>query len=439
MHLTNTATASIILGGLALVFVIISYFGDVFTRLTEKRSRINALRIVVLAILCIVTELTATILLSLDEKSDAILWAIKILKRLSIIAKNGSILYASIIFLSFLRDGNRMIRACQVTFVTISVLLTLLLVVDVFAEFSYSVNDDGLWQRETFFALYYAFELLMLVIDLIFLIKDRKSLGKRRLQKLLILIVVCLVCGTLGLIYEGVPFFPLAIIVLEACFVLWVRFAMNAQIKEQREIIAQKENEIVNLRDISLRQQISPHFIYNALTAIRAIDGNPDLTRQAISDFGMYLRYNLNVINEQRTVSFEKELEHIQAYQRIEQLRFGGELEVIFETRVLDFVVPQMSVQMLVENAVKHGVSGRPGGGRIRIVTTTEEENIKVCVIDNGVGFEVEKAFDDTHVGLKNLRNRLEYTLKGRLEIKSKKGEGTTATIILPKWTAFGE
>ena len=256
---------------------------------------------------------------------------------------------------------------------------------------------------------------------------------------MLVLIVVCLLCGTFALIYEEIPFFSLAIIVLEACFVLWGRLAMNAQIKEQQEIIAQKENEIVNLQDISLRQQISPHFIYNALTAIRAIDGNPDLTRQAISDFGMYLRYNLSIINEQRIVSFEKELEHIQAYLRIEQLRFGGELEVIFETRVRDFVVPQMSVQMLVENAVKHGVSGRPGGGMIRIVTTTEGENIKVCVIDNGVGFEVEKAFDDTHVGLKNLRKRLEYTLKGRLEIKSKKDEGTTATIIIPKWTAFGQ
>ena len=104
----------------------------------------------------------------------------------------------------------------------------------------------------------------------------------------------------------------------------------------------------------------------------------------------------------------------------------------------MDFQIPPLSMQVLVENAVKHGIRKKAGGGTITIRTRLKDGNIYVIVKDDGVGFDAERIDDDVdiHVGIANVQNRLESMCSGRLEVDSKIGEGTTAVIILPRKNA---
>ena len=101
-----------------------------------------------------------------------------------------------------------------------------------------------------------------------------------------------------------------------------------------------------------------------------------------------------------------------------------------------DFMLPALSVQPLVENAVKHGVGQKVGGGIVTIHTCETDKEYIICIKDNGVGFDTEKANEDdgeSHVGIENTRKRLDMMLKARVEIESTKGIGTTACIMIPK------
>ena len=120
-------------------------------------------------------------------------------------------------------------------------------------------------------------------------------------------------------------------------------------------------------------------------------------------------------------------------------MRFGDELKTEFNIDTENFSLPNMCLQVIVENAVKHGISRKRGGGTLKISTNEDDENIYVVVEDDGVGFDTSVEFDKTHVGIRNIRNRLSFIVKGTLDIQSKIGYGTKVTITIPKnsWKIF--
>ena len=164
-------------------------------------------------------------------------------------------------------------------------------------------------------------------------------------------------------------------------------------------------------------------------------DRNPKQAKAAIADFADYLRGNLSSLKTENLISFGTELEHIEKYLKLEKLRFMEELEIVYDIHSKDFMLPALSVQPLVENAVKHGISKKIGGGTVTIHTTETDNEYIICVTDDGVGFSEGEYSDDggTHVGLENIRKRLEMMIHARLEIESKVGEGTKACILIPK------
>ena len=178
--------------------------------------------------------------------------------------------------------------------------------------------------------------------------------------------------------------------------------------------------------------QIRPHFIYNSLSAIAEIEGVPEKAQKAIVDFSDYLRKNLDAMTTEALVSFDKELEHIKKYIDLEILRFGEKVKVVFDLRFTDFMLPALTVQMLVENAVKHGITEKYEGGTVTISSKKDDGNVVVTVSDDGVGFDTEKEIADNHIGINNVRKRLEYSVGGTLDIVSEVGKGTTATIVIP-------
>jgi len=190
--------------------------------------------------------------------------------------------------------------------------------------------------------------------------------------------------------------------------------------------------EAEQAKERMLRSQVSPHFIYNALTAIQALPDNPEATKKAIGDFAKYLRQSLSIINENTLIPFEKELENVQIYFRLEKIRFGKSLQVEYDIGEKEFDLPAMSVQILAENAVKHGVSVRRDGGTVKIKTERQGGDVVISVVDDGVGFDVTKQMDSSHIGIDNVRSRVSTMVGGTLTIDSEPDKGTVATIRFP-------
>ena len=198
----------------------------------------------------------------------------------------------------------------------------------------------------------------------------------------------------------------------------------------------QMQRELVESRVAIMVSQIQPHFLYNSLTSIAMMCTiDPETAQEATVTFADYLRGNMDSLKQKEPVPFSKELEHLKKYLYIEKLRFGKKLNVVYDIQTESFVLPQLSVQPLAENAVKHGISKKRGGGTLTISTRETDDSFKVIVSDDGKGFDVNEVKNDgrSHVGMDNVRRRLKEMCGGEVEIESKIGEGTVATVTLPK------
>ena len=183
--------------------------------------------------------------------------------------------------------------------------------------------------------------------------------------------------------------------------------------------------------------QIRPHFMYNALTSIAMMcELDPMTAKKATIAFADYLRGNMDSLKQTKPVPFETELEHLKNYLYIEKLRFDYLLNIEYDIQATGFELPLLSVQPLVENAVKHGVGMKKGGGTVKIASVETDSAFEVIVSDDGVGFDVNAPKKDdgrSHVGMENTKRRLKEMCKADIVITSEVGKGTTARVIIPK------
>ena len=183
--------------------------------------------------------------------------------------------------------------------------------------------------------------------------------------------------------------------------------------------------------------QIRPHFMYNALTSIAMMcELDPMTAKKATIAFADYLRGNMDSLKQTRPVPFTTELEHLKNYLYIEKLRFDYLLNIEYDIQATDFELPLLSIQPLVENAVKHGVGMKKGGGTVKISSVEKESAFEVIISDDGVGFDMNAPKKDdgrSHVGMENTRKRLKEMCGAEIIIESEVGKGTTARVIIPK------
>ena len=198
----------------------------------------------------------------------------------------------------------------------------------------------------------------------------------------------------------------------------------------------QLQKELYESRVAIMVSQIQPHFLYNSLSSIAMMCTiDPETAQEATVTFADYLRGNMDSLKQKTPVPFTKELEHLKKYLYIEKLRFGKKLNIVYDIQSDAFVLPQLSVQPLVENAVKHGISRKRGGGTLTIATRETEDSFEVIVSDDGNGFDTTEVKNDgrSHIGMDNVRRRIKEMCGGSVRIESKIGEGTVATVVLPK------
>jgi two-component system LytT family sensor kinase len=213
---------------------------------------------------------------------------------------------------------------------------------------------------------------------------------------------------------------------------------VSAQV--ELSLVAEQEERLAQAELRALRAQISPHFIYNALAAVAGdIHARPEEARDLLIDFAEFTRY---LFRDGRSyVTLGEEIEHVERYLRLEQARFRESLHVTIDVpeSTRGTVVPAMSVQPLVENAVRHGVERRAGTGRVTISAQIVGGDVELRVSDDGIGIEPERlgavlAGAGGGIGVSNVDGRLRATFGERyaLRIESDLGEGTTAVMTVP-------
>lgn len=222
-------------------------------------------------------------------------------------------------------------------------------------------------------------------------------------------------------------------------FVLYIYMDLrreNELIQKEEKILIQ-DRELTELNTQIMLSQMQPHFLYNTLSTISGLCYMEGATRakQVVDKFAVYFRENLDALGKEKFISFEKELSHIQTYLWLEQVRFEGALNVEYDIGVMDFSLPSLSIQPIVENAVKHGIRKKKGGGTVWIMTKDLPDEYQIIVKDDGAGFIVGAKPDDkrSHIGLENIRKRLEILSNGSYQIESEPGKGTTVIVHIPK------
>jgi two-component system, LytTR family, sensor kinase len=188
----------------------------------------------------------------------------------------------------------------------------------------------------------------------------------------------------------------------------------------------------------ALRAQINPHFLFNTLSVIAGlIHSQPELADETIEHLAQVFRYTLRT-SDNEWASLAEEVDFVAAYLRIEQARFGERLNVQFEVdpAAAHIPIPAMSIQPLIENAIKHGLSAREGPGMVRLRARLDGEFLTVEVFDSGPGFPPGYSMEergDSH-GLRNVAQRLRgyYGDSARLFWESG-GSGTRVVFTLPR------
>ena len=206
---------------------------------------------------------------------------------------------------------------------------------------------------------------------------------------------------------------------------------------QRKRIEAEKsmvEAELKESRMAIMLSQIRPHFIYNTLGTIeRMCLKDPQKAFQLVRNFSLYLRGNFSELDSVTPIRFAEELKHVEYYVNIEKVRFP-DMNIEYDVETTEFVLPALSVQPLVENAIKHGLMRLETGGTVKIHSYETPTHFCVDVTDDGVGFDMDEPIDEKkHVGLRNIRGRLKAMVNGELVLESKLGSGTKAIIMIPK------
>ena len=211
--------------------------------------------------------------------------------------------------------------------------------------------------------------------------------------------------------------------------------AKHVVIDHQASIRAkQLEKELEDSRVATMLSQIQPHFIYNTLGTVEQLcKEQPEVASNLVHHFSLYLRGNFSELDNKAPILLSKELEHVRHYVEIEHIRFP-DMEIRFELDSEDFLLPALSVQPLVENAIKHGLMGLESGGTVTVSAYETEKDYCVSVVDDGVGFDTTILLDGReHIGIRNIRGRIAAMCGGTLTVESAPGKGTKAVITIPK------
>lgn len=268
---------------------------------------------------------------------------------------------------------------------------------------------------------------MILLIEILVVVHYRKNLSRFGTIVMLNFGLVSLLTTGLQSIWYPVPELLACTLALLLMFMLFYWEMAKNLVENERELMQSQMSLAIS--------QIQPHFLYNTLSTIAELCRKDSAMAEEVTNrFALYLRGNLEHMGDSFPVEFSKELKHVQTYLWIEKIRFQEELQVVYDIQTEDFIIPALTVQPLVENAVKHGMMGSENVCTITIRTKCVERGYQVIIEDDGCGFDPEQVKNDgrKHIGIESVRRRLRFMVGGTLTVKSAIGKGTTVIIEIP-------
>ena len=308
-------------------------------------------------------------------------------------------------------------------------------------SFIFSIDPvTNLYHRGGGFGIWSVLILLETAGTIVYLTIKREHIEKRRFIAIMSFVILPLIASVLQIFIYGFSLSNIAIIIASAILFGQAVNSNTRTLVEQTIFIENQEKILEDLRTQIALSQIKPHFLYNALNSIYVLcDQDPPKAKKLINNLSEYLRTDIGSIGTGKTISFEKELDHTNVYLEIEKARFGDRFVVEYDIEVADFNIPPLTIQPLVENAVKHGVCKKSPSDPGVITIRTEEGYgfVKIIIADNGVGFDMAEynAMDKSStdkIGIANVRDRLKILENSEMNVFSEPGKGTTVEIIIP-------
>ncbi len=299
-----------------------------------------------------------------------------------------------------------------------------------FAPWVFYYSPDGAWHRGP---LGWTTFIISFILDMWLLVgAATKYTGLRRREGVVpMLISISVILAVVLDVNLGfsppVSFLMVAMTESTVFFFIW----LHLQFVRTHEAALKAEQRIK-----IMVSQIQPHFLFNTLTTIQAlIDIDPEQASEVVEKFAMYLRQNIDSLDQASLIPVKSELEHTRTYSDIEKVRFPS-IRIEYDIEDEDFMVPTLTIQPMVENAIRHGVRGKKHGW-VSVSTYREEGFHVISIRDNGKGFDVDQMIEETqkggHIGVKNVRDRVIDMTHGTFVIESEIGEGTSVTIRIPE------
>ena len=332
--------------------------------------------------------------------------------------------------------GSSLLRAVLVLW---AVDVALLAGYSVFGGFTDYLTATSLYQRPPLYPLLVLLLVAMLLLTLAGVIRRRARLSPVVFRGFLVAILPMTAVLIAQMFVDVFPLLDISYILSAlSMYGLVLSDQIERDLRRQRELaeqqleIAKQQLEIANQRASVAVLQMRPHFIYNTLMSIYSLcNQDPQKARQVTKDFTDYLRKNFNAVASDSAIPFSAELEHTRAYLAVEQAQFEDMLVVDYDTPFTRFRLPPLTLQPLVENAVKHGMDPYAGPLHVSVRTRHTDAGAEIVVTDNGRGFE--SADDsDGHVTLTNIRQRLKSMCGGSLTVAPGDGGGTVVTVTIP-------
>ena len=296
----------------------------------------------------------------------------------------------------------------------------LLSVISLFNGMFFSFDENGCFVNGPMYGLVRAFDLIVIIIGIFWVMYYRKILTLREISFLISFNVLPLLSMTLQRFWEPIPQYMAVTLSLIVIYVLF-----------HGEITRQLADSRISI----MLSQIQPHFMHNMLTTIMYMcRTEPEEAEKTVGQFADYLRANMDSLSLKQCIQFETELKHVKTYWSLEEKRFGDKIRAVYDIQENSFMLPSLTIQPIVENAVKHGM--RKGKQlTVTIRTYSDVNNYYVEINDDGRGFDVNAFENDgkSHIGIKNVQQRLKMMCGGELMVNSVPDQGTDAVIKIPK------
>ena len=293
--------------------------------------------------------------------------------------------------------------------------------------------------------LYPVFLIPIIMIPMLNLARTIRARKRLSHKTFLAFLIAVLPIAVALIVYLFVDFYPLVAISYVLSALAMYSLILSDQIEQDRRQqqkiilqereIAMQQREIANQRSNVMVLRMRPHFIYNALMSIYSLCKlDPMKARQVTMDFTNYLRRNFGAVASDSPIPFSDELDHTRAYLAVEQSRHDDMLAVELDTPFTNFRLPPLTLQPIVENAVKHGMDPDSDPLHISIRSRHTDFGAEITVEDSGPGFDPSDE-SKPHTTLENIRQRLEMMCNGNLTITPGDNGGTVVTITIPDST----